>query len=319
MEAPDSIPAVLTAARARASGCSHLLRDGSYRRVAHGVYLVSGADPGHPDVRIALATASLAPAVVVGGWASGRLHERRRAGRRAVLQFDGLTGPPFHPRPVLLLAGPETRMSPQPFRELVRSRVPDGEREVVDGVPVTTPLRTAFDIARRGDLQEGVRALDRLRSLGLVSESELSRFITERARWPGAGRARRALAFSSDRVESGQESVLRTLWCEAGLPRPRSNAVVEDRDGRFVARVDVLDAEAGLVGEYDGAVHASARRRSADAARQERLEALGLVVVRATAVDVASEAGRVAWAARLREAWDRARRRRPADRAWTVR
>src|SRR5665647_487683 len=81
---------------------------------------------------------------------------------------------------------------------------------------------------------------------------------------------------------SPQETILRLLWIGAGLPRPRCNVVIRRPDGRFVARVDLLDDHAGVVGEYDGSYHASSVRRSDDARRQAELESLGLVVVRAT-------------------------------------
>lgn len=313
----DTAPAVLTTRAAAATGRSGLLRDGTYRRVAPGLHLVASADPDDPDVRVALASAALPPGTTLGGWAAARQHERRRAPRRDHLQIDGFTGIPPRPAPVLVLADPATRLVERPFRRVLRSRVAATEREVVDGLPVTSPLRTAFDIGRLDGLREAVAAVDRLRALGLVDPSELVRLIDEHAHWPGARRARRVLAFSSERVESAQESAMRVLWCEAGLPRPVSNPTIVDLDGAFVARVDVLDPDAGLVGEYDGAVHASARRRSTDAARQERLEQLGLVVIRATAVDLASEPARAAWCARLRHA--RARARTSHHRAWRYR
>lgn len=179
-------------------------------------------------------------------------------------------------------------------------------------------MRTAFDLARLGPLHDAVVAVDRLRALRLVTVDALAAVIDDRPGWRGAHQARRVLAFSTDRSESPQESALRVLWCESGLPRPVPNATVLDAQGRFVARVDLLDPDAGLVGEYDGAVHASSGRRSADAARRERLEQLGLTVVRATATDVLSDAGRAAWTARLLRAHARARTRAPPHRLWRV-
>jgi len=91
--------------------------------------------------------------------------------------------------------------------------------------------------------------------------------------------------------------------------------VIRRPDGRFVARVDLLDDRAGVVGEYDGSYHASSVRRSDDARRQAELESLGLVVVRATGHDV-EDRRRSAWRERLRMAYRRAAR--TTERAWIV-
>jgi very-short-patch-repair endonuclease len=53
-----------------------------------------------------------------------------------------------------------------------------------------------------------------------------------------------------------------------------------------VAKVDLMDPDAGLVGGYDGAHHSGAARRSADHVHAENLEALGLTVVRVAACDL---------------------------------
>ncbi len=216
--------------------------------------------------------------------------------------------------PVLLLAPPEVRLDPGPGRRLLRSRVPPEERQVLGGMPVTTPLRTAFDLARLGPEADAVVGLDRLRALGLVDPADLHDLIRSRSRWRGRAAAGRALALSADGVESPQESRMRMVWLQGGLPVPVCNADVLDADRRFVARVDVLDPASGLAAEYDGAVHASADRRSADASRQERLQALGIEVVRATSTDLATPTSRARWQARARAARDRALARRPTAR-----
>jgi hypothetical protein len=126
--------------------------------------------------------------------------------------------------------------------------------------------------------------------------------------------ARRALALSADGVESPQESRMRLVWLAAGLPVPRCHAVVLDGGGRFVGRVDVLDESSGLVAEYDGAVHSKADRRSADADRQERLQAVGIEVLRATSTDFATPTSRARWQGRARAARARAMALRPRAR-----
>jgi very-short-patch-repair endonuclease len=64
------------------------------------------------------------------------------------------------------------------------------------------------------------------------------------------------------------------------------NATVTDDEGTVAGEVDLLDPAAGLAGEYDGGHHAPADQRAHDHARAERLEALGLTVVRLAAPDL---------------------------------
>lgn len=317
MAATRALPSVMTTAQARAFGVARLLRDGSYIRAARGLWMVVGSDPADPGTRVLLAITAAPDDAVVGGWAAARVHERRRLGRSEVPQFDGAWGSPDAPEPVLLLVPPETRLVARPFHRVVRTPVAAAERERVDGIEVTTPLRTAFDLARLSPLPQAVAAIDRLRALRLVDPDQLAELLEERRHLTGAARGRRAVALSTDGVESRQESAMRLLWCEAGLRPPTANAVIRDARGGFVARVDVLDPDVGLVGEYDGAVHASAQQRSSDAARQQRLERLGLVVVRATAADLATRAARAEWCRLLRDAHRRAVPRASAG-AWTA-
>lgn len=315
----DALPSVMTTAEARRRGVLALLRNGTYVRVTRAVYVVAGVDPEHPDVRIAVAAAGLPAGVVIGGWAAARLHERGRTGKRDdATYFDGLDRSGRVHQPVLLLSDRATRLVATPYRRLVRSGVPVEERQRIGRRLVTSPMRTAFDLARLSTREDAVVGLDRLRALGLVDPWGLKQMFDDRPRWWGVDRARRALALSADGVESPQESVMRLVWREARLPVPVCNATILDDTGDVVARVDLLDTGVGLVGEYDGAVHASARRRSADAARQERLEALGLIVVRATAEDMSTERGRAAWRVRLRQAYERARASGGPGR-WSVR
>ena len=303
----------LTRRQAEVAGLSRWRLEGpEYVRVRHGLYAPAGTPLDDADVRIALVAGALPTGYAVGGWAAARLHERAAAGPGdELVVFDGRLAE-MDPRdraelPVLVCGSRPCRVRPQPGMRLFRSDLGPDDVAVVEGVVVTSAGRTAFDLARLWDTTPGVVALDRFRSLGLVTPEALGAVIAARRGWVGVGRARRALELSADGVESPRESMVRLLWHGARLPRPTCNAVVRDRHGRFVARVDLLDDASGLVAEYDGAVHAAARRRWSDAVREEDLEGLGLVVVRANDPDVATADGRARWQARLRAAHLRAR------------
>jgi very-short-patch-repair endonuclease len=67
----------------------------------------------------------------------------------------------------------------------------------------------------------------------------------------------------------------------AGLPHPLVNAIVRDRQGAFVGRVDLLFAEYGVIVEYDGAQHGDdAGQWRTDITRINDLQALGYLVIR---------------------------------------
>ncbi|WP_448059443.1 hypothetical protein [Cellulomonas hominis] len=315
-----NLPAVIRAADARRAGLESVVRGSAFVRAARGVYVPVGTDLSDPDVRIAVAAAGLPPSVVLGGWAAARLHERAASDRQhgaPLVTFDGTDGTGRgRPQPVLLCAPPRTRLVPGEGRRLLRSIVPPEERTVLGGLPVTGLLRTAFDLARLADRTAAVAGLDRFRALGLLEPDQLARMIALRPRWRGVDAARAALGLSADGVESPRESVLRLLWLDTGLAAPWCNAVIHDLSGRFVARVDLLDPQLGLVGEYDGSYHSSAARRSADSVRHEQLEMIGITVVRATAADLASSARRRSWQQRLLAARRRAEGAAAEPRRW---
>lgn len=73
------------------------------------------------------------------------------------------------------------------------------------------------------------------------------------------------------------ETKLRLVWgLDAGLPAPLCNKAIFDLHGRHLGTVDLLDPVAGVVGEYDGAEHGSAARRSRDAERTDLFRRVGL-------------------------------------------
>lgn len=320
------LPPVVRTSELRAAGVSRRRAQGpEFVRVRRGLVGYAGLSRDYPDLRIAAVVEELPPHSVVGGWAAARLFERMYAPDDLVV-FDGSArwevGRP-HERSegtarVLLCAPRESRVRHRDDVRVFRSEVPEDERTDVTGVATTNPVRTAFDLARLLPTVPAVIALDRLAHLGLVRLDDLRALVHERRLWHGRGRALRVMALADDGAESPQETLLRLGWIGAGLPRPLCNPVIVDERGRFVARVDLLDPDAGVVGEYDGAVHSGAAARSDDARRQEALEELGLVVVRATAHDVGDDGVSRAWEARLRAAYRRASHTSRAP-AWRIR
>lgn len=227
--------------------------------------------------RIAAAALLLPPTGAIGGWAAAHLrgvpwHEGARA--------DGTS------LPVPLVVPPPAQIRPQSGVWISRSVLYPAEISVVDGVPVTSHARSAFDLARTGSVAEALGSVDAyLRATGL-SQPDLWSEVGRRGRWTGVPQARVVAGLADPRSASPQESWLRLVWLQAGLPMPLINAPVFDRDGTFVGKPDLLDPESGLAGEYEGDQHrADAHQWRSDVGRYRRFERLGLIVVRATAAD----------------------------------
>ncbi len=86
-------------------------------------------------------------------------------------------------------------------------------------------------------------------------------------------RGKRLLSAALDRARPGVRSPMETrsrlMFVDAGFPEPRVNEVVRDRAGEWLLEGDLVWPERRVVGEYQGAHHASRARRSADASRRE--------------------------------------------------
>ena len=239
------------------------------------------------------------------GWAACRLH--------GAAFFDGLLPDGRTRLPVPLVTdGRHLRGDPEAV--LVRDRIDSSEIVVRHCVPTARVERALFDAIRSQPLREAVVSMDMAAAADLVSVRRMRTFLAARPGWRGVRRAARALDLAVELSRSPNETRMRLVWVlDARLPRPLVNQPVFDLDGRLLGIVDLLDVERGVVGEYDGADHRSARRHSSDVGRGEDLRRVGLEVFRVTGPDLPLT-GRVV--SRMHAA--RARARPAAERAWTV-
>jgi hypothetical protein len=131
-----------------------------------------------------------------------------------------------------------------------------GEVVEVDGMPVTSAARTAFDIGRH--TVSRLSALQRLDALANATDVKLVDIETVMTSHPGARglpRLRGVLPLVDGGAESPQETLARLILLEAGLPVPQTQMEVYNAYGEFVARVDLgyEDVRVGI--EYDGPQH----------------------------------------------------------------
>lgn len=165
----------------------------------------------------------------------------------------------------------------------------------VRGLRLTSLARTWCDLSVVLSLGRFVAVTDHLIHWRRprCTPAQLAAANDRAGRSPGVGRRRQALELMSPRSESPRESELRVLCAVAGLPTPDAN--VEIFDGRrFVARVDLLFRDAGLIVEYDGDHHRDPAQWSRDQARRAELESLGYRYTTVTARDFDDPAALIA-------------------------
>jgi hypothetical protein len=154
----------------------------------------------------------------------------------------------------------------------------------VGGIVVTGPARTAFDIGRRvSNRLRAVQQLDALANATVVKTVDVAAIMSRHAGARGIVRLRRVLPLVDGGAESPQETRTRLALIDAGIPAPRTQIVVRDEYGEFVARIDMgyEDLRVGI--EYDGPQHwTSADQRDRDIDRYSALLDLGWVIVRAS-------------------------------------
>lgn len=287
-------------------------RGHKWRRSSPGMYVPAAVRTDAPAQRIVEAVTG-APGAAVTGWAA--LHW---AGGRWFDGTDGRGGA----RPVLLSLGDAGHLAGRPGVRFCHDWLFPDDVRTVDGIPVVRPERAVCTAALRARTLEGsVRVLDLAAADDLVSLDEVRAYVLRLAGRPHVRRLRAALGIADENVWSPQETTLRVRWLGvrpgAGL---RCNVPVLDRHGRHLFTPDVLDAQAGVVGQYDGAVHDATRVRRRDLHVEEICRDLGLEVVRMVSHDLRDLRS---FDVRLARAYARADERRRAERPgreprWTL-
>ena len=244
------------------------LRERSYRRLVQGVYADPGLEFDH-RLRCTGVALVLPPGAAIGGHSAAAWHGAPFAG-----PHDPVTV--LRPPSVLWKGPREVRVH--------RTELAGHDVEQWDGVPVTSALRTAWDLAVLEPLGTAVAALDAMVRSCAVSLPELVQQVEEGVgRW-GVVRARRAVQLVDARAESPPESRVRVALVSAGLtPVPQFEVWSA---GVLLGRADLAFPEERLLIEYEGAYHFTGTQIRRDDARIARLEAAGWRVIRLSAADL---------------------------------
>ena len=239
----------------------HRLGTGRLTRLHRGVYGV-GPVPGVLQREMAAALAC-GPGAVVSHWSAAYGWEltRAREGRAVAISV---------PRDV--------RLNDTGIRVFRTLELADDEATSLDGLHLTTPARTLFDLSgwvSDGELRRAVvRAVPRL-----VDPADIQALLRRYPRRRGRKRLRRLMEIYGDQglTRSEAEREFLRVLRSGGLPLPETNVFVAGYE------VDCLWRDARLIVEIDGrAYHSDATAFQGDRERDAALTAAGYRVVRAT-------------------------------------
>lgn len=189
--------------------------------------------------------------------------------------------------------------------DTVSLRVALGDAQL--SLKCTRPARTLADLLRHLPIPDSVAIGDGALRSGAVLLEAVHRELERQSRWPYIERARSAAPLLDPRRESWLESYSFAALYLIGLPMPEPQVTICDATGRFVARVDGWLADGAVALEADGKakyladlpalpmdVGAAAEGVAAHVRstvlrqneRQQRLESLGVAVVRWGTADI---------------------------------
>ncbi|MGX6508826.1 hypothetical protein [Rhodococcus sp. SJ-2] len=180
-------------------------------------------------------------------------------------------------------------------RVMHAARVDEREVRESHGVRVLAVSRSILDLAASEPLEHVVALGDQALRQRLTEIGELEREVGKMGSRSGRPRMLRAVRLMSDRSDSVGESRSRVLMIGEQLPIPLEQVDVFDATGRWLARVDFLLPDHGVIGEFGGRIK---YRRDGVATtdaedvvyreklREDRLRHAGWVVVRWTWGDV---------------------------------
>lgn len=167
---------------------------------------------------------------------------------------------------------------------------------MLDGVRITSPARTWLDLAHHLPLHDLVAAGDYLVNCHgpehpfpcepICTVDELRAVTMKHPKKKGKLRALEALELIRTGADSPQETKMRLLLVEHGLPEPELNVVLFDDGGFPVVWPDAAYRAARVSLQYDGKVHGEELQYQKDIDRGARTAGLGWTEIRIGANDL---------------------------------
>ena len=187
---------------------------------------------------------------------------------------------------VIEVTVPRVTRRPEGIR-VHRSRMLEPEDVTVHrGIPVTTLARTLLDLAGAVPGHHLRKALDRAERAGKSDLEQLEAVLARARGKRGAKEMRKAInQWKPKHTKSELEDRFASLVAQFGLPRPRTNAIVDGQTKEHEA--DAYWPDHGLVVQVDSfQFHRTRRDIEHDAASDADLELAGLSVVRLSEDDL---------------------------------
>ncbi|WP_405427091.1 hypothetical protein [Micromonospora sp. NBC_00617] len=146
---------------------------------------------------------------------------------------------------------------------------------LVRGLPCVPAARCAVDLARAVRRLDALPVLDAALRSGMVSQDDLLAEVSAHDALRGVRQARQLIPLADGRAECRQESQLRLVLIDGGLPLPEPQLWVTDGFGIRLYRLDLGYRERRVGIEYDGRSHLDGDRLRCDRERVKWLDAAG--------------------------------------------
>ncbi len=265
-----------------------VLRGPRFRRLFTGIYIRADAEITF-EVRSRAAHLLVAGRGALGGFSAAEL-------------LGASCGPLAGPAEIVV---PRGRVTPRPGLLVRHHELASDEVTEVDGCAVTSPLRTAYDLARRLPLVEAVVAVDALAYVWGIVPAEVLRMARRHLGSRGSAQLPDVIALSCVLAESPMETRIRLALHFGGLSPP----VPQHPEGPY--RLDMAYPDLMVAVEYDGRHHLDADQALRDLDRATYLGRRGWIVLRFRAAVVLGRPWWIASTVRdtlLRAAQERGRR-----------
>lgn len=189
--------------------------------------------------------------------------------------------------------------------KVVRADLDPGDVTTVEGIPVLSVVRTAYDLGRRPPEWRALGHLDDLLKVTGLNTSDLWAYIRAHPATRGVCQIRGLIPHIDTSSESPPESWLRLLIVRGELPKPETQISLYDQSGHEFARFDLGYRKYRIGVEYDGdEFHSTEQQRLRDKARDAKTASLGWVTVRVRAEQLRNDPQEVVSEIR-KHLWDR--------------
>lgn len=135
-----------------------------------------------------------------------------------------------------------------------QGRCLDTDLQLVDGLPVTTPVRSVLEAGSRSSSEVALCLFDSGAHLGRFTIDQLAAGHRDLGEWPWMRHLHVPVRMADPRSASIGESRGRWLFWKHGIPAPDLQVEVRDHHGALLGVCDWGWREYGLYGEFDGRV-----------------------------------------------------------------